>query len=92
MTVTKAASSAGVGVVRPGILRMLAGNAATKNWRSVAGRVSQLGLSMALNLGAEAVFFGFVYAVIRRQGIRSYEWGQCGDQEEDEGFEDALDL
>jgi hypothetical protein len=92
MPVTKAATSAGVGAGKPGIWGMLAGEAVTSSWRSVSGRLSQLGLSMALNLGVEAVFFGVVYGLIRRQGLCSYGWGHYGDQEEDEGFEDAIDF
>jgi hypothetical protein len=92
MPLTKAASNAGVGAGRPGIWGMLAGEAVTNSWTSVAGRLSQLGLSMALNLGVEAVFFGLVYGFIRRQGIGSYGWGHYGDQEEDKGLEDAIDF
>lgn len=83
MPVTGAALNAGAHGTMPSLRAILTGTAGDKCWRSVLGRLSQLGLSMALNLGAETVFFGFVYAIVRRQGITLYQWGQCEDQEDE---------
>lgn len=75
----------------PGLRAVLSGTAGESAWKSVAGRLSQLGLSMALNVGAEAIFFGFVYAVVKRQGIALYQWGQCEEQEEVETLDSPAD-
>lgn len=90
MPVTTTALGAGVSHAVPGVWGLLAGRAAGGSWRTVAGRLSHLGLSMALNLGIEAVLFGAVYGLIRRQGIGRYKWGQCKGEEEDEALEDVM--
>lgn len=82
MPVTKGASNAGAYDMMPGLRAVFGGTAGNDGWKPVVGRLSQLGLSMAFNLGAEAIFFGFVYAVVRRQGIALYQWGQCEDEEQ----------
>jgi hypothetical protein len=82
MPVVADALSVGVGEVMPGAW---AGNL---GWSSVAGRLSHLGLSMALNLGVEAVLFGAAYALIKRQGMKSFGWGQCSGEEGDDVLED----
>ena len=88
MPVATTALGAGVGDAMPGSWAVLAGRAGDQDWSAVAGRLSHIGLSMALNLGVEAVLFGAAYALIRRQGIRSFGWGQCSGKEEDEALED----
>lgn len=90
MVVTNVASHTGAGSAVPGILGVLSGGIVGKGWKSATGRLGQLGLSMALNLGVEAVLFGFVYALVRRQGISNYGWGQCSDQEENEEATDVI--
>jgi len=89
MPVSTTALGVGVGDVMPGARAVLAGRAGERSWSAVAGRVSHLGLSMALNLGVEVVIFGAGYALIRRQGVGSFGWGQCSGKEGDEVLEDA---
>ena len=67
---------------------MLAGRAGDRGWNAVVGRISHIGLSMALNLGVEAVLFGAAYALIRRQGMRSFGWGQYSGKEGMDASED----
>jgi len=88
MPVATTALGAGVGDAMPGAWAVLAGRAEDRGWSAVAGRLSHIGLSMALNLGVEAVLFGAAYALIKRQGIRSFGWGQCSGKEGDEVSED----
>ena len=89
MPVTATALCAGVGGVIPGAWAVLAGRAGDHGWSAVLGRISHIGLSMALNLGVEAVLFGAACALIKRQGIRSFGWGQCNGREQDEVLEDV---
>ena len=89
MPVTTTALGAGVSDAMPGALAVLAGRAGDRGWSAVRGRISHIGLSMALYLGVEAVLFGAAYALIRRQGIRSFGWGQCSSKEGDEAIEDV---
>jgi hypothetical protein len=81
---------AGVGAMMPDLGSTLAGKAVNNGWRSAARRLSHLGLGMALNLCAETFFFGFVYGLVRRQGVGKFEWGRCGYQEEDERSGDVI--
>ncbi|KAM0701285.1 hypothetical protein Q7P35_011646 [Cladosporium inversicolor] len=83
MPVTATALGAGVGGAMPGAWAVLAGRAGDQGWSAVLGRISHVGLSMALNLGVEAVLFGAAYALIRRQGMRSFGWGQCSGKDQD---------
>ena len=85
MPVATTALSAGVGNAMPGAWAVLAGRAGVRGWSAVVERISHIGLSMALNLGAEAVLFGAAYALIRRQGMRSFGWGQYSGKEGEEG-------
>ena len=88
MPVATTALGAVVGDAAPGAWAVLAGRAGDRGWNAVVGRLSHIGLSMALNLGVEAVLFGAAYALIRRQGVRSFGWGQCTGEEGDEVLED----
>jgi len=81
MPVATTALGAGVGSAIPEAWAVLAGRAGDRGWNAVVGRISHIGLSMALNLGVEAVLFGAAYALIRRQGLRSFGWGQCSAKE-----------
>lgn len=89
MPVTATALGAGVGGAMPGAWAVLAGRAGDNGWSAVLGIISHIGLSMALNLGVEAVLFGAAYALIRRQGMRSFGWGQCSGNDQDEALEDV---
>ena len=72
MQVTSGAAS--IGNLIPNMLGLITGKSGAKEWDLVLN--SQLGLSMALNLGVEAFFFGCVYALVRRQGISIFGWGK----------------
>jgi len=58
----------------PGLWSFVTGRAGRESLAVVAGRLSQVGLSMALTLGVEVVFFGVVYALTRRDGVGRYGW------------------
>jgi len=88
MPVAATALGAGLGDAIPGDWAVLAGRAGERGWSAVVGRLSHIGLSMALNLGVEVLLFGAAYALIKRQGIRSFGWGQCSGEEGDEVLED----
>jgi hypothetical protein len=88
MPVATAALGAGLGDAIPGDWAVLAGRAGERGWSAVVGRISHIGLSMALNLGVEVVLFGAAYALIKRQGVKSFGWGQCSGEEGDEVLED----
>lgn len=89
MPVAASTLSAGVGNTMPGAWAVLAGRAGDRGWSAVVGRISHIGLSMALNLGVEAVLFGAAYALIRRQGMRSFGWGQYSGKEGKDASEDV---
>lgn len=89
MPVATTALSAGLGDAMPGAWAVLAGRAGDRGWSAILGRISHIGLSMALNLGVEAVLFGAAYALIRRQGLRNFGWGQCSGKEGEEASEDV---
>ena len=89
MPVATPALSAGVGGAMPGAWAVLAGRTGDLGWSAVMGRTSHIGLSMALNLGVEVMLFGAAYALIRRQGMRSFGWGQCSGKEGVEALEDV---
>ena len=90
MPVTTTVSRAGPGIAMPGAWSVLAGRAVDRSWSAVAGKVSHIGLAMALNLGVEAALFGAVYALATRQGIASFGWGQPSDEGVDAASEDVI--
>ena len=40
--------------------------------------MSQIGLGVALTLGVEALLFGVVYGLARRDGVANYGWKRLG--------------
>jgi hypothetical protein len=88
MPVATTSLGAGLGDAIPGDWAVLTGRAGERGWSAIAGRISHIGLSMALNLGVEAVLFGAAYALIKRQGMKSFGWGQCSGEEGEEVLED----
>ena len=89
MPATTTALGAGVSGAIPNAWGVLTGRVVDRSWSAIAARLSHLGLSMLLNLGVEAVLFGTVYALVRRQGKSSFGWGQCSGEEEHEAVEDV---
>jgi hypothetical protein len=89
MPVTTTALGAGLGDTMPGAWDVLTGRAVNRSWNAVAGRLSHLGLSMALNFGVEVALFGAVYALTKRQGTASFGWGRSGGEKGDEVSEDV---
>lgn len=88
MPLTRAAVISNVGNVSRspwGLLPATSGRASS-SW---GGYLSQLGLSMALNLGVEAACLACMYALVRKQGTSNYGWG--GRSEKEEGSRDTLD-
>jgi hypothetical protein len=58
----------------PGLWNFVTGRAGRESFGVVTKRLSQLGLSLALTLGVEVVFFGVVYALARRDGVANFGW------------------
>jgi len=58
----------------PGLWSFVTGRTGRESFGVIARRLSQIGLSVALTLGVEAVFFGFVYALARRDGVGKFGW------------------
>ncbi|KAM0721689.1 hypothetical protein Q7P37_002614 [Cladosporium fusiforme] len=64
----------------------------TSGWPGLSGYMSQLGLSMAVNLGVEMACLACMYALVRKQGTSGYGWGGRGHKEEasdDRSVQDA---
>ncbi|KAM0690311.1 hypothetical protein Q7P36_009078 [Cladosporium allicinum] len=79
----------------PGLWGFVTGKAGRESFGVVAGRLSQIGLGVALTLGVEVVLFGVVYGIARRDGVANYGWKRLGRDErkvlvEDEEEEDLV--
>ena len=70
----------------PGLWSFVTGRAGRESFGVVTRRLSQLGLSLALTLGVEVVFFGVVYALARRDGVANFGWKRL----HHDGGEDAM--
>ena len=77
MPVTAAGAALGLRPAVPGLLRLLLHpSSGGDGWRAVGQHLSHLGLGLATSLVFEAACFAALYRVVRRQGIRHYQWGQ----------------
>ena len=75
----------------PGLWSFVTGRAGRESFGVVTGRLSQLGLGVALTLGAEVVFFGVVYALARRDGVANFGWKRLHRNGRDDAIQEDHD-
>lgn len=81
MPVTEAAMNSNAGSAALGTWCLLPAISGRSGW---VGHLSQLGLSMVVNMGVETVCFACMYGLVKKQGISSFGWRSRSDKGEEQ--------